>query len=129
MEDAVFSNWSDRLALGSFIPAIESRRERVVKRKVLHWRLTYVTTCGVIIKTKISCKACGGSGTHWIVEPRSLKQTRMEAGISLRQMAKKLHFSAPYLSDVENGRRACTLTIESAYSELSLAKKTRRKKK
>ena len=34
-----------------------------------------------------------------------IKQKRTEKGISIRKMAKKLKISAPYLSDVEKGKR------------------------
>lgn len=77
----------------------------------------------VIVKTETRCKHCGGDGIHWVVDPKSLRDTRIAAGISLRAFAKKLGFTPPYLSDIENGRRACTFTIESAYSELKQKKK------
>jgi predicted transcriptional regulator len=76
----------------------------------------------VIVKTETKCKHCGGDGVHWVVNPESLKKTRIAAGISLRAFAKQLGFTPPYISDIENGRRACTFIIESAYSALKLKK-------
>jgi transcriptional regulator with XRE-family HTH domain len=34
-----------------------------------------------------------------------VRAARKAAGISLREMARRIEFSAPYLSDLENGRR------------------------
>jgi predicted transcriptional regulator len=54
------------------------------------------------------CKTCSGTGkmvddaqvgTH-------LRGIRTKAGISLRDMAKRLGCTPPYVSDLENGRRA-----------------------
>lgn len=77
----------------------------------------------VISRITIKCRACNGTGTHVVADPESLKQARVKAGISLRQLADKLGFTAPYLSDIERGRRACTFIIESAYNELKPKKK------
>lgn len=77
-----------------------------------------VKSCRVIAKTQIECKHCRGRGTLSIVEPESLRLTREDAGLSLRQFAKQVGFTPPYISDIENGRRACTFEIEEAYSKL-----------
>ena len=67
---------------------------------------------------EVKCKECGGKGTRQVVLPESLKQARIAAGISMRSLAKRLGFTAPYLSDIENGRRRCTFEIEEAYTML-----------
>lgn len=71
-------------------------------------------------KITVPCDACDGKGTWQIITPESLRKTREDAGVSLRAMAKRLNFSAAYISDVEHGRRNCTTIIEVAYSSLNL---------
>ena len=48
-----------------------------------------------------------------------LRTQRKQAGLSLRALGQRLHFSAPYLSDVERNRRGCTEKILAAYEALS----------
>lgn len=72
----------------------------------------------MIRKVRIQCAACAGSGGLNVIDPISLRETRQAAGISLREFAKRIKFTAPYISDIENGRRNCTLQIEEAYSQL-----------
>lgn len=73
----------------------------------------------MIDKIVIECKKCGGCGKVSITVPESLKKARVAAGISLRTFAKRIGFTAPYISDIENGRRACTNEIEEYYSLLN----------
>lgn len=70
-----------------------------------------------VIKRKFSkpCQYCNGTGQEidqakWGAEMRRL---RKEKGISGRQMAKLLHISAPYLSDLELGRRHWSTDLSS----------------
>ena len=59
------------------------------------------------------CHACG--------HPRRarngayLRALREHGGLSLREMARRLAWSASYLSDVERGRRAVTPTVWACY--------------
>lgn len=51
------------------------------------------------------CIHCGSSIKK--INPAWLRRARKERGISLRALAKRLHISAAYLSDIELGRRGC----------------------
>lgn len=53
-----------------------------------------------------------------MVDPSSLRRVRLEAHISLRKMAAMIGLSAPYIGDVELGRRHCTDRILKAYESL-----------
>ncbi len=69
-------------------------------------------------KVEFDCVHCNGKGRIFVVSPDSLRETRVKAGHSLRTVAKTIGVSAPYLSDVERGRRNCTKRIEKAYAKL-----------
>lgn len=62
------------------------------------------------------CSKCGASQT--VVDGAWLRALRIVAGYSLRAVAAKLNFSAPYLSDVERGRRAALPHIVKGYEAL-----------
>ncbi|HEV7451908.1 MAG TPA: helix-turn-helix transcriptional regulator, partial [Pseudonocardiaceae bacterium] len=47
-----------------------------------------------------------------------LRAARNAAGISLSVMATRTHYSKPYLSMVETGRRAATTDVVSAYERV-----------
>lgn len=64
------------------------------------------------------CPKCEGSGTVSVVEPGSLREARVEAGVGLNELARRLDLSGPYLSDIEHGRRNCTERIKEAYIKL-----------
>lgn len=59
------------------------------------------------IKT-MPCQNCNGTGR--IVDPRSfgasLRASRERVGLTLREMARRLSLSPPFVSDVEQGRRS-----------------------
>ena len=63
-----------------------------------------------------NCPTCGSEGV--IVSADWLRHARVRAGLTLREMARRLSFSAPYICDIEHGRRACTPDIRSAYEAL-----------
>ncbi len=56
-------------------------------------------------KEKIICKHCEGLGFREGFSGASIRKTRVNAEISLRQMARTLGFSVAFISDVELGRR------------------------
>lgn len=57
------------------------------------------------------CHHCDGNGTIREINPAWLREVRKKKGISIRQMAKKLKLSAPFISDVELGRRRPNIKI------------------
>lgn len=52
-----------------------------------------------------TCVQCDGRGIILQLNPLYIRSKRIKAGISMRQMARDLGFSAPFLSDVEHGKR------------------------
>jgi len=50
-------------------------------------------------------------------EGAELRTAREEAGISLAQMSERVHYSKPYLSQVETGKRTVTVDIVRAYEK------------
>jgi transcriptional regulator with XRE-family HTH domain len=65
---------------------------------------------------EIPCTRCGHPVTEF--DGTSLREVRVAAGLSLRQMARLIGCSAPYLSDVELRRRRATPRIVAAYEAL-----------
>lgn len=53
-----------------------------------------------------TCPRCGGTGT--VASPSAMRKLREDAGVTLRQLAKQMNVSAPYLSDLELGHRQWT---------------------
>jgi predicted transcriptional regulator len=67
---------------------------------------------------KRPCKACGGKGAIESVDPTALRTRREDAGVSMGEMARRLGFSVPYISDVELGRRNVTERVAAEYEKL-----------
>ena len=65
------------------------------------------------------CHACGKSRA--VINGRWLRLEREMAGLTLREMARGLEFSAAYLCDVEHNRRHCSPKILAAYEALRVA--------
>lgn len=61
------------------------------------------------------CPHCRGRGETFVPAAGELRRRRESEGLSLREVARRLGFSAPYLSDVELGRRNATEAILGAY--------------
>ena len=57
-----------------------------------------------------SCPRCGGSGTvmHDGFVGQQMRSRREQAGISLRELARRVEWSAAYVSDLELGRKVWT---------------------
>lgn len=59
------------------------------------------------VKETMICMACRGSGR--VIDPRQigarLRELRKQKEITGREMARRLGITAPYLSDMELGRR------------------------
>lgn len=72
----------------------------------------------MIAKVKATCDKCNGSGVILEVNPAKLREIRVKAGLSLRDLAERGDLTAPYLSDVERGRRNFTPRLEKLYAKL-----------
>lgn len=59
------------------------------------------------------CRTCGHH--RRVRNGACLRALREHRGLSLREMARRLAWSATYLSDVERGRRAVTPTVWACY--------------
>jgi hypothetical protein len=62
------------------------------------------------------CPRCGSPKS--VVDGAWLRERRELAGVTLREMGRRLGFSAPYLSDVEWNRRNRLPAIVKAYEAL-----------
>lgn len=47
-----------------------------------------------------------------------MREARIRSGISLREMARRLGYSAPFVSDLELGRRNWTEELEAKYAAI-----------
>lgn len=64
-------------------------------------------------------KPCPKCGTpQKVLNGLWLRTRRERAGIGLREFARRLEISAPYLSDIERNYRACPEVISRAYDGL-----------
>ncbi len=66
--------------------------------------------------TEVPCVRCGAPEAA--VNGEWLRAVRIVAGLSLREMATRLGFSAPYICDIELNRRHCTPAIRAEYERL-----------
>jgi len=62
------------------------------------------------------CPHCGSPQA--VVDGAWLRKVRESAGVTLREMGRRLGFSAPYLSDIEHNRRNRLPKICEAYEAL-----------
>jgi len=58
----------------------------------------------------------------WIGLGKELREIRISKGKSLRWMARNLHISAPYLSDMERGNRNFKLNLIAPFLTLTKSK-------
>src|SRR6266566_9195449 len=83
-------------------------------QKGLPW-LRFISIFGPMARTArletapgLECPRCGGTGV--LPDPRlegaEMRQAREDAGLSLRDLAKRTGLSVGYLSDLELGRRS-----------------------
>lgn len=67
------------------------------------------------------CRRCGGSGVE--VDPvetgREMRALREAAGLSLREMARRMGYSVQYISDLERGQREWRAALMQPYRDLS----------
>jgi len=78
------------------------------------------------MKPKFIVKEClhCGSKVKQVSGPW-LRERRQVAGLSLREMARQVGFSAPYLSDIERGNRNPPAAVIAAYEELRRSGRTK----
>ena len=62
------------------------------------------------------CRACGTPSV--VINGRWLRLQRETAGLTLREMGLRMHFSAMYICDIEHNRRHCSPLIRAAYEAL-----------
>jgi transcriptional regulator with XRE-family HTH domain len=63
------------------------------------------------------CPTCGTPRT--VVNGLWLRERRIKAGYSLRDFAKRVGVSAPYISDIEHNRRRCLPAMRDAYENIA----------
>lgn len=59
------------------------------------------------------CPRCNGSGL--VAQGSSLRRLREDAGLTLREVARRMGYSAAYVCDIEHGRRGVTGKLASQY--------------
>jgi len=62
------------------------------------------------------CLSCGAPRS--VINGKGLRLEREMAGLTLREMARRLEYSAAYICDVEHNRRHCSPKIREAYEAL-----------
>jgi transcriptional regulator with XRE-family HTH domain len=60
------------------------------------------------------CPRCGGTGVL-LRYGDELRAARQRAGLSLREVARRLGFTASYLCDLELDRRNCSFVLRGRY--------------
>lgn len=65
----------------------------------------------------IKCPRCGGTGhiDNPVAIGEQMRKLRLAKGIGLREIAQDIGFSAPYVSDLERGRRAWSPNVKRWY--------------
>lgn len=66
----------------------------------------------------ITCPDCRGKGKLLVADHKAMRRRREQRGITTRKMGKRVKVSAPFLSDIENGKRACPTYVLKAYEKL-----------
>lgn len=69
-----------------------------------------------------TCASCSGTGQVIMVSGEWARQQRRMARLSLREVARRMGFSAPYICDLELGRRPMSGGLWERYSK-ALAEK------
>jgi predicted transcriptional regulator len=67
----------------------------------------------------LPCPCCGHPART--INGRWLRYKREQAGLDQRSLAKRMHVSGPYLSDLERNRRECPPDILAVYRSLKSA--------
>ena len=81
--------------------------------------------CPGLKRIEIPCDLCGGAGTvspeilKRLERGRELARIRIDAGVSLRELAKMARLNPTALSDVEHGRADISDSVAAIYSRLA----------
>lgn len=67
--------------------------------------------------THSACPRCGTPQT--VLNGAWLRERRKRAGMTLREFAKRVGVSAPYICDIERNRRNCLPAMRDAYENLA----------
>lgn len=74
-------------------------------------------TLGRALKGTKECPHCDGTGR--VLDEKAvgalMRTVRKAKGVSLREAARRLHWSAPYICDLEYGRRGWTTDKQNKY--------------
>lgn len=71
---------------------------------------------GIVKFIPSPCPTCGTPKS--IINGAWLRNERKTAGLTLREMARRLGLSAPFICDVELNRRNCSPKVRAAYEAL-----------
>lgn len=65
----------------------------------------------------VPCPKCAGTGRliNAVVVGKQMREKRRQYGVSLREVARRMGLSAPYVSDLELGRRNFKLAMQARY--------------
>lgn len=72
--------------------------------------------------THEACSKCGTPRT--VLNGAWLRERRIKAGYTLRDFAKRVGKSAPYISDIERNRRNCLPAMRDAYENIASFEKS-----
>lgn len=71
------------------------------------------------VDMSMTCPKCDGTGS--VLDPRmmgqQMRELREKKGVSGRELARRLGFSAPYVSDLELGRRSFNTALIQRYKQ------------
>lgn len=66
---------------------------------------------------RVPCPCCGAPRRGWKFRGEDLRAAREAAGLSLRELARRIELSPAYLSDLELDRRNITAAVVAKYEE------------
>ena len=69
------------------------------------------------------CEHCDGQGFRLVPAPMELRRRREASGLSLREVARRLDLSPPYISDMELGARRAMPEVVGFYESLKVKRK------
>jgi transcriptional regulator with XRE-family HTH domain len=61
------------------------------------------------------CPVCHGDGEELFFAGATMREARRAAGLSVREVARRMDLSAAYVSDLELGRRSFSETLARRY--------------